>query len=433
MNIFTINLSDITIPPTRQRTDKDDKYIDQLSESIRMIGQINPIILDETNTLIAGWCRIKAFELLGRTEIYARRWEDLDQYEKELIEFEENVRRKNLSYNEQLLAELALHERFQQYHGVQKSPFYGHVSKGRPKWRVEDMANFMGFSIGKMSERLKLAQEIRRNPEMGDFKTESQARHAMERKQAQAIRTVLAAVKVSEQKETTPSNEPKPLFETYHHGDITLINADAKLVIPTLPDDSISCLITDPPWNVLFDESFGTDTKIGLELTHETLRLLYPKLQSGSLCVMYCATRHLITGKIYELVQSCGYAIYPTIHIWYKPHSAGSSIPYRELKNDYEPALLFSKGLGRDFHSPMWAVISGLVEGKRYHTAQKCTDVLKQLIQNFTVENELVIDPFMGSGQTMLACRALKRRGLGIEKEPDHYHTAIYLMEEPHV
>lgn len=293
------------------------------------------------------------------------------------------------------------------------------------------MANFMGFSIGKMSERLKLAQEIRRDPKLGEFKTESQAKHAMERKQEQAVRTVLAALKVNEQKNSQPKLD-QPIFETYKLDNVTLINADAKLVIPTLPNDSVSCLLTDPPWNVLFDETFGTDPSTGLELTRDILRLLHPKLQSGSLCIMYCATRHLITGKIYELVQSCGYAIYPTIHIWYKPRSAASSIPYRELKNDYEPALLFSKGLGRDFHSPMWSVIEGLVEGKRYHPAQKSIHVLKQLISNFTVEGELVIDPFMGSGQTMLACQELNRTGLGIEIDRDHYHTAVYLLEEQH-
>lgn len=431
MNIFPLNLNDIKIPDSRQRTETDDKYIDQLSESIRLIGQINPIIVDETNTLIAGWCRVKAFQLLGRTEITARRWEDLDAYEKELIEFEENVRRKNLSYNEQLLAELALHERFQAYHGTRKSAFYGHASKGQPNWRVEDMANFMGFSIGKMSERLKLAQQLRKDPKLGEFKTESQARHAMERKQEQAVRTAIAALNVIEQKAAKPSTEPKPQFETYQQGNVTLVNADAKLVIPTLPDDSINCLITDPPWNVLFDETFGTDPNIGLELTHDILRLLYPKLQQGSLCVMYCATKHLITGRIYQLVQSCGYAIYPTIHIWYKPHTAGSSIPYHELKNDYEPALLFSKGVGRDFRSPMWAVVSGLISGKRYHPAQKPVEVLQQLVENFTVAGELVIDPFMGSGSVMQACRNSNRRGLGIELSADHYHTAIYLLEEP--
>jgi DNA modification methylase len=78
----------------------------------------------------------------------------------------------------------------------------------------------------------------------------------------------------------------------------------------------------------------------------------------------------------------------------------------------------------------MWAVLSGLVEGKRYHPAQKCVNVLEQLIENFTVSGELVIDPFMGSGQTMIACRNLKRRGLGIELNKDHYSTAVYLVTD---
>lgn len=429
MNILTIPINTITILPERQRTEYDDKYIDQLSESIRIIGLINPIIIDESNTLIAGFCRIKAHELLGRTEIVARRWDDLDSWEKELIELEENIRRKNLTYNEQLLAELRLHERFKAYYG-KKPGVFAHTSTGRSKWRLEDMATFMGYSTGKMSERLKLAQEIKRDPALGTFKTESQARHAMERKHTQAIRTVLAAVKVQEQKEQLATiDEPRPQFETFGKDGITLINADSRVVIPTLPDESISCLITDPPWNVRFDETFGGDPNEGFALTSEVLTLLHPKLQLGSLCVLYCATKHLITGRIYELVQSCGYAIYPTIHIWYKPHVAASSIPYRELKNDYEPALLFSKGPGRDFNAPMFSIIQGLVEGKRVHSAQKCIVVLSELINNFTVPGELIIDPFMGCGSTMLACKQTGRRGIGIELTSDQYHNAVFGME----
>jgi len=429
MNIITLKLTDITILPDRQRTEIDNTYIDQLSESIRMLGLINPIVVDETNTLIAGYCRIKAHELLGRTEIQARQWVDLDEWEKDAIELEENIRRKNLSYNEQLLAELALHEKFKLHYGKKPGQF-SHTSSARSKWRLEDMAQFMGFSTGKMSERLKLAQELKRDPSLATFKTESQARHAMERKQSQAIRTVLAAIKVQEQKTTLSLDTPKPQFETFKHNDIILINADSRLVIPTLPDDSINCLITDPPWNVRFDETFGTDPTEGLALTKEVLSLLLPKLQTGSLCIMYCATKHLMTGRIYELIQSCGYAIYNTIHIWYKPRTAGSSTPYRELKNDYEPALLFSKGPGRDFNTPMWSVIEGQVEGKRYHPAQKCISVLTQLIENFTVKGELIIDPFMGGGSTMLACKQTNRCGIGIELSKDYYSTAIFSIED---
>ena len=437
MEILTLPTSSITIPPNRQRKEINPSYIDSLSESIKCIGLINPIIIDDDNTLIAGYCRIKAHEALGRLEIAAIRKSDLDDWDKEVIEFEENVRRQNLEYNDQLLAELKLYEMYQQRYGT-KPGLYAHTSTARSKWRIEDMAKLMGFSYGKMSERLSLARAVRDDPKLGQMKSVSQAKHELERRQVTAARTIIAAVKMQEHKEQQaqaqqedPSIEsPSPAFVSFTKDNLTLINADSRDYIPTLADDSVGCLITDPPWNVAFDTTFGGNPDEGFLLTKDVLQLLYPKLQDGSLCIMYCATRHLITGKVYQLVQSCGYAIYDSIHIWYKPSVAMSSQPYRELKYDYEPALVFSKGRGRDFNYPMFAVISDVLVGKRDHPAQKSVHVLSELIKNFSVEHDIVIDPFMGSGSTLLACHVTGRRGLGIERDLDSYSTAVYLMEQ---
>jgi DNA modification methylase len=45
-------------------------------------------------------------------------------------------------------------------------------------------------------------------------------------------------------------------------------------------------------------------------------------------------------------------------------------------------------------------------------------------IRNSTNENDIVLDPFMGSGTTMLACKNLNRKGIGIEKEQMYFDIA---------
>lgn len=431
MQIHSLPLSSITIPPDRQRTEIDNSYIDELSESIKIFGLINPIIVDESNTLIAGYCRIKAHEQLGRTEIYVRRWDDLSPTEKTAIEYEENARRKNLSYNDQLLAELKLYEFYQKHYGPKPS-LSSHTDTARSKFRIEDMAKLLRFSYGKMSERLTLARSIRDNPELGQMKSVAQAQHEVTRRQETAVRTVLAGIKLKEHRDQqlAQGNTDTPQFETFKKDKLTLIHADSRLYIPTIPDETIGCMITDPPWNVEFDTTFGGDPDVGFKITEEVLKLVYTKLQEGSLCVMYCATRHLITGRVYNLIQSCGYAIYDSIHIWYKPHIAKSSHPYRELKFDYEPALLFSKGRGRDFNTPMYGVIADTIQTQRVHPAQKSPVVLSQLIANFTTELDIVLDPFMGSGQTLLGCKLVDRHGIGIESVKETYDTAVVQIDK---
>jgi len=147
------------------------------------------------------------------------------------------------------------------------------------------------------------------------------------------------------------------------------------------------------------------------------------------LCWLFCATKHLIRGKIFDLVAACGYRIFDQCLIWYKPHVAHSSHPYRELKNDYEPALFFSKGAARDMVKPMFAVQEYKIKGHKLHPAQKPVDLLRFLIENSTVENELVCDPFMGSGTTMQAVKLCNRRGLGMEKAQTLFDLAKSELE----
>jgi DNA modification methylase len=238
----------------------------------------------------------------------------------------------------------------------------------------------------------------------------------MGRKQALQARNLLAILSAKKSQSAESSGAPSPAIE--------LIHSDCLSVIPSLDDNSIDCLITDPPWQVEFDEEFGTDKRTGLQLTKDMLSAIYPKLKDNSLCWLFCAAKHVIPGTIYNLLRSCGYFIYDDIFIWYKPTVAHSSNPYRELKKDYEPALLFSKGVGRDLVRPMFSVFSTKLQGHKLHPAQKPVDMLRQLIEVSTVPNELICDPFMGSGSTMVACKQSGRRGLGIELSDQWFSLA---------
>lgn len=58
------------------------------------------------------------------------------------------------------------------------------------------------------------------------------------------------------------------------------------------------------------------------------------------------------------------------------------------------------------------------------HPAAKPVSLLAYLIRKVTVEGDLVIDPFMGSGSTGVAAVETGRRFIGIEIDPDHFETA---------
>ena len=87
------------------------------------------------------------------------------------------------------------------------------------------------------------------------------------------------------------------------------------------------------------------------------------------------------------------------------------------LLTDYEMAIIAHKGMcpirGKREGS-VWK--SGKVNpNKMFHPTEKPIDIIEKLIGTFSDDNSLVLDPFLGSGTTAVACRNLKRNYIGIE------------------
>jgi len=66
---------------------------------------------------------------------------------------------------------------------------------------------------------------------------------------------------------------------------------------------------------------------------------------------------------------------------------------------------------------------------ERVHEAQKPVGLMEYLIRLTTLEDQVVLDPFIGSGTTAIACRNLNRRFIGFEINPTYYKDAIKRLE----
>ena len=66
----------------------------------------------------------------------------------------------------------------------------------------------------------------------------------------------------------------------------------------------------------------------------------------------------------------------------------------------------------------------GLGDKKRFHPTQKPIKLLCMLLEDFSAKNDLVLDPFLGSGTTALACERLNRRWVGIEISEEYCEIA---------
>jgi site-specific DNA-methyltransferase (adenine-specific) len=68
--------------------------------------------------------------------------------------------------------------------------------------------------------------------------------------------------------------------------------------------------------------------------------------------------------------------------------------------------------------------------GKGIHPTLKPVDLMEFLVQSFTNENDIVLDPFMGAGSTAIACIKHNRRFIGIEKDKKFFDVAVKRIKE---
>ena len=115
---------------------------------------------------------------------------------------------------------------------------------------------------------------------------------------------------------------------------------------------------------------------------------------------------------------------------WFmKPYKIGGTITDNILKNEVGAMNIDACKLNGA--SPTNLLEFGFRKGeKRTHEAQKPLDLIEYLIKLTTQENQVVLDPFMGSGTTAVASKALTRNFIGFELNKGYHQKSIKRIEE---
>jgi DNA modification methylase len=106
-------------------------------------------------------------------------------------------------------------------------------------------------------------------------------------------------------------------------------------------------------------------------------------------------------------------------------------IPVRKPLSRYqhEQAYLLAKGNVQFPAQPIPDVIDFPYTGNKLHPTQKPVAALKPLIEAFCPAQGTVLDPFAGSGSTLVAAQQLGRQFIGIELDQQHHRTATARLE----
>ena len=217
-----------------------------------------------------------------------------------------------------------------------------------------------------------------------------------------------------------------------------LYNRDSLQFMKEIPANSVDAIITDPPYNISRDNNFTTMGRAGIDFGEwdkdfdltSWIKVAEPLLKKGGNIVIFNSWKNMT--NITKSLEENGFEVKDLIR-WKKTNAMPRNRDRRFI-TDYEVAVWAVKKGGKwtfnrlsdKYEIP--EIVGGLtpksekIEGG--HPTQKPVYVMKWLIERLTNEGDVVLDPFMGSGTTGVACKNLNREFIGVELDENYYNIA---------
>lgn len=193
---------------------------------------------------------------------------------------------------------------------------------------------------------------------------------------------------------------------------IDLRLGDCLELMREIPDGSIDAVITDPPYGIALANhgSFiGDFTVIGdTDLTLADSLVDWTN-QRNITTAMFCSPDKPYSGKWNSRL------------VWHKPGRGIGGDWERCWMRDWEMILIRATKPIRKKESSVLRYAPATCE---YHKCEKPVSLLVYLIEQLTNEGDTILDPFMGSGTTGVACVKLNRNFIGMEINEDYFRIA---------
>lgn len=223
-----------------------------------------------------------------------------------------------------------------------------------------------------------------------------------------------------------------------------IYNEDCITGMKKIDDESIDLLVTDPPYKVTSRGNAGNSggmlqKKLSMQgnifeyndtKPQEYIPEFYRILKDGSHC--YIMTNHVNLQSILNIATECGFKFIKSL-IWNK----GNKIMGQYYMSQFEYILFFRKGKGKKINNCGTADILNIpnrkskdINGNNLHDTEKPIELMQILIENSSQENEIVLDPFVGIGSTVIACIKTNRNYIGFEIDKKYYDIANRRIKE---
>ena len=210
----------------------------------------------------------------------------------------------------------------------------------------------------------------------------------------------------------------------------TLYHGDCIDIMKKMNNESVDLILTDPPYGIDFQSHRRKDVykKIQNDTSLEWLDTFFKDanriMKTNTAIYVFCSWHNIDKFKIaFEK-----YFKLKSIIVWVKNnHGSG------DLKGSYAPRhefILYGNKGRRLFEGKRYDdVVFFNKTGNKYHPTEKPVDLLNMYIENSSKENDIVFDPFMGSGSTGIAALNLNRKFIGVELDENYFNIAKKRIE----
>ena len=379
------------------------KHIRQVAESIRKFGFRVPVLVDGQQRLIAGHARLEACKLLGMSEVPVIAAGDLSDAQIRALMIADNKLTEIAEWDEQLLSQ---------------------NFKILSELNLDFDLEITGFEYGDIERLIVLGENSDVVPE--------------------AVET-----------EAAPVCKPGDIWQLGEHKIICGDATDSSSYSVLLGDEQARLIFTDPPYNLpaksigkVCQKNHGDFAQAAGEMSPVEFTQFLGKVFShlcsnsveGSIHYIFMDWRHLA-----EILAagSENYSELKNLCVWAKDR-AGMGTFYR---SQHELVLVYKNGkathrnnfrLGQHgrTRSNLWQFpavrnLGAEEHGKKdeallLHPTIKPVRLIEEALLDCSKRNEIVLDPFLGSGSTLIACEKTKRRCVGIELSPRYVDVALH-------
>ncbi|WP_421784232.1 site-specific DNA-methyltransferase [Gardnerella sp. KA01001] len=376
MQYYLADVSEL-IPYVRNARTHSEAQVAQIAASIREFGFLSPILVAEDNTILAGHGRLAAALKLGLKKVPCVKENHLTETQKRAYIIADNKLSLNAGWDSELLA-------------VELSELEG----------ADFNLDLLGFDEAELSSIFDADKDVIDD----DFDVEKEL-------------------------EEPCFSKTGDMWMLGKHrvicGDATKLETFKTL----LEDTKVNLVVTDPPYNVNYEGSAGKikndnmeDDKFYQFLFNSFVNMEQAMADDASIYVFHADTEGLNFRKAF---QDAGFYLSGCC-IWKKPSLVLGRSPYQW---QHEPCLYGWKKKGKHKwyagrkETSVWEFEKSKKNAD--HPTMKPIALLAYPIKNSSMTNSLVLDPFAGSGSTLIACEQTGRVCYAIELDEKYCDVIV--------